>query len=243
MKVLVMGVDEEGKNLGYHVRRKAQAASYMGASNVYATGVNATKNGYHNYPGIAYLNVMEPDVLRRDVNWEEFDAVVYCIGQNKPVAVNFDSERYVGTFDALMRINCTAAVEAAHLFINSKRHVLSGVPSKFVVVSSNSAHVPRSESAAYCASKAALSMAIRCMARDVAKLHIPVELYGYEPCWMEGTPMSNEVAERLGSGVMPHRVPGGAGMNPEALANVIVGNLQTTGVFHGTMLATDLGDI
>jgi NAD(P)-dependent dehydrogenase (short-subunit alcohol dehydrogenase family) len=52
----------------------------------------------------------------------------------------------------------------------------------FCAISSNSAHIARSTGAGYCASKAALSMALRCVARRVAPAGV-VRVWGYEPGW------------------------------------------------------------
>ena len=114
----------------------------------------------------------------------------------------------------------------------------------FCVVSSNSAHVARSESAGYCASKAALSMAVRCIARRVAGRGVTI--WGYEPGWMNGTPMSSEVHDRLGGDVRPHRIPGGKGIHPREVANRIVADMAeargTNRGIHGTMVRLDGGE-
>jgi len=73
----------------------------------------------------------------------------------------------------------------------------------FVAISSNSAHIARTNSTAYCASKAALSMALRCEART-RKGH-PV-VYGWELGLLKGTPMTRETEQRFGSSQT--RMPG-----------------------------------
>lgn len=94
----------------------------------------------------------------------------------------------------------------------------------FIAVSSNSAHIARSESAGYCASKAALSMAVRSVARRHAATGV-VKAWVYEPGWINGTPMSDEVRMRLKANVKPHRIPGGRGVNRVELASRIVEDL------------------
>lgn len=120
----------------------------------------------------------------------------------------------------------------------------------FVIISSNSAHIARSGSRAYCGSKAALSMAIRCTARDVAKDHhefmseerMPA-IYGYEPGWLGGTPMSNAVEDSLEPGAKLHRIPSGQHLSPHDLATVIVSNLQIgNNLMNGALLRLDGGD-
>lgn len=126
----------------------------------------------------------------------------------------------------------------------------------FVSISSNSAHIARTGSAAYCMSKAALSMGVRCAAREVAGQGYLV--YGYEPGWLEGTPMSQAVTRRLkgsaaadpydGGGYpleVPtlHRIPGGMGVDPYRLARLIVRNLRFGGTeLNGTLMRIDGGE-
>ena len=120
-----------------------------------------------------------------------------------------------------------------------------GDPGHFVAISSNSAHIARSGSAPYCASKAALSMAIRAEARDLARsydLHTVIA-YTYEPGWLEGTAMSNDVASRY-PGMQPHRMLGlDAGLPPSRLAGMIAYNLRHCGrELNGCVLRVDAGE-
>lgn len=111
----------------------------------------------------------------------------------------------------------------------------------FAAVSSNSARIARADSGGYCASKAALSMGIRCAARQQARY--PFSLYAYEPGWLEGTPMSEMVRQRMSPSHKPHRIPGGRGINPEVLAQVIVNNLKTTNFsLNGCIIPFDGGE-
>lgn len=119
----------------------------------------------------------------------------------------------------------------------------------FVSISSNSAHIARSRSAAYCMSKAALSMGVRVAGRELGGTEHLV--YGYEPGWLEGTPMSQKVTRRLevkelGKVRFPsslHRIPGGKGIDPYRLARHIVHNLQYGGTeLNGTLIRIDGGE-
>lgn len=124
-----------------------------------------------------------------------------------------------------------------------------GDPGHFVAISSNSAHIARSGSAPYCASKAALSMAIRSEARDLARSYEfhGIVAYTYEPGWLESTPMSNDVAHRLAEGHhlgAPHRMLGlEAGVSTRSLAGMIVQNLRYGGrELNGCALRIDAGE-
>jgi NAD(P)-dependent dehydrogenase (short-subunit alcohol dehydrogenase family) len=134
----------------------------------------------------------------------------------------------------------------------------------YVAISSNSAHLARSDSAAYCASKAALSMALRVRAREISKTasHNAV-VYGYEPGLLEDTPMTRDVAYWLKekdpdrynenrdtsiqrAPVQMHRMPGfpnNGGIDPSTLASLIIHNIKGGGAeLSGCMLRIDAGE-
>lgn len=113
----------------------------------------------------------------------------------------------------------------------------------FVVVSSNSAQIARRQSLGYCASKAALSMGMRCAAREMAEM--PVSLYVYEPGWLSDTPMSREVSRRLSESRVQakgHRIPGGRAIDAAEFARMIVTNLELGRSLNGTVLRVDGGE-
>lgn len=114
----------------------------------------------------------------------------------------------------------------------------------FVAISSNSAHVPRSQSAAYCASKAALSMALRVKAREVAGSGSTVEpfVYGYEPGLIAQTPMTKDTVAQFGTGVPLTRMRDprlAGGYPPSNLGWMIVNNLVLGPEVNGVMFRLD----
>jgi len=110
----------------------------------------------------------------------------------------------------------------------------------FVVVSSNSAHVARSRSAGYCSSKAALSMAVRCVARREAGGSTSV--WGYEPGFMSGTPMSDKTADQF-HGQPLHRIPGGNSLSASDVAHQIVRDVSfASDSMNGCMIRIDGGE-
>jgi NAD(P)-dependent dehydrogenase (short-subunit alcohol dehydrogenase family) len=111
-------------------------------------------------------------------------------------------------------------------------------PKHFVAISSNSATVPRSRSMGYCASKAALSQAIRCAGRALPPGMVA---WAIEPGWVEGTPMSQEVEERLGSA--PH-MRGGSETNRHDIARFIseMLNFQEPQALNGMVFQLDGGE-
>lgn len=149
-------------------------------------------------------------------------------------------------YDHLM-INCVSHVE----MLKAWEEMLSEsyMPERFwfnqyVSISSNSARIPRAGSGAYCASKAALSMAIQCEARRMSKVSFPLAAYVYEPGYLDGTPMSLAYEDEHKSGTPFHRIPAGLPMDPDTIARVIVHNLAQDGrMFTGTCLRLDGGEI
>lgn len=149
-----------------------------------------------------------------------------------------------------LRVNCEVPIRYLDAWLMARKAYNTKTIGSFIGISSNSAHIARSNSLGYCASKAALSMALRCYARDVAKNRATWRnsyIYGYEPCWVDDTPMSQEVKERIGSDSYGHprplhRVPGGHAHAKAALADLIAANLSHAANLHGAMLRVDLGE-
>lgn len=117
----------------------------------------------------------------------------------------------------------------------------------FAVVSSNSAHLARTQSAPYCASKAALSMLVRCVARETARGdeygRFDRLVYAYEPGLID-TMATQEVRVRLGDKEM-HRMQGVGpdGMSKEWVAGVIVRNLiHGNAALNGLTMRIDGGE-
>lgn len=115
----------------------------------------------------------------------------------------------------------------------------------YVAVSSNSATVPRQGSAAYCASKAALSQALRCAAREESGGDARgLVVYGYEPGLLAGTPMTERTAEQL-PGVPLTRMRGwrlSEGVPPGALADLMVTGLTMGASLNGVLVPFDGGE-
>jgi NAD(P)-dependent dehydrogenase (short-subunit alcohol dehydrogenase family) len=110
----------------------------------------------------------------------------------------------------------------------------------FVAISSNSAHIARQDSGAYCASKAGLSMALRVRAREMAGE--PVVIYGYEPGLLRGTPMTEEIRSRFpGAFTRMKGLPNG--MLTHQLARMVAQNLVYGGLeLNGCLLRVDAGE-
>jgi NAD(P)-dependent dehydrogenase (short-subunit alcohol dehydrogenase family) len=171
--------------------------------------------------------------------------IVCTVGVNEPMGDDFTlwlHTHYLANVIGPMKV-----LQAWQGFHNATMLKSWPKPHHYVAISSNSARIARTNSMAYCASKSALSMALRVAAREASKGtgHI---VYGYEPGWLAGTPMSNEVQQNWGGhsvGTM-HRMPGeglAQGVSKEDLAQQIVANLGVPGyALNGTLIGYDGGE-
>lgn len=176
------------------------------------------------------------------------DIVVCTVGVNMPVDVGHTFlPTYMRTsFDT----NVTGPMDLLRHFISSPvRPEREDMVKKFVAISSNSARIARRSSLAYCASKAALTMALRVAARELAAAG-KVMVWGYEPGLLNGTRMTREVTDQLaakgrGTGIAMHRMPGvpPEGIEPADLARRVVLDLASSSLgLHGSIIPFDGGE-
>jgi NAD(P)-dependent dehydrogenase (short-subunit alcohol dehydrogenase family) len=116
----------------------------------------------------------------------------------------------------------------------------------YVAISSNSARIPRSNSAAYCASKAALSMGLRVAGREARGGDSGYLVYGYEPGLLAGTPMTMRTEEQFPNAPL-HRMRGKeleGGIPVTQAAQLIVANLGVPGAaLNGCLIPIDGGEV
>jgi NAD(P)-dependent dehydrogenase (short-subunit alcohol dehydrogenase family) len=181
------------------------------------------------------------------------DSVVCTVGINYPGP--FMGHRSIVSLQEHLNVNTLGPVKVLRAWLDFWIHGHGMRPNDpfiefrhFVVISSNSATIARTSSTAYCTSKAALSMAVRCISREMTMQEYPVNIYGYEPGWMTGTPMSVEVEAKFRSKskrTAMHRIPGGKRreIQPQELARIIIRNLmQYISPFNGQMIRVDSGE-
>jgi NAD(P)-dependent dehydrogenase (short-subunit alcohol dehydrogenase family) len=130
--------------------------------------------------------------------------------------------------------------------VDDDEYALGDYLRHFVAISSNSAVIPRTNSAAYCASKAALSQGLRVKAREARGGDYGYVVYGYEPGLLAGTPMTWATEKQFPD--MPlHRIRGeamAAGVPCAALAAQIVAGLQVPGAaLNGATIRYDGGEL
>lgn len=124
------------------------------------------------------------------------DHIICTVGMNMPESAMADdpADWYRWHFET----NVTGPMRLLQAWtdVNKDRSMLK----HYVAISSNSARVPRTASAAYCASKAALSQALRVKAREgEGGDKWGVVVYGYEPALIAATPMTEEAAHKWGA--------------------------------------------
>lgn len=191
-----------------------------------------------------HLDITNSGDCERVIAERDYHSIVCTAGinQHSPYVFHHDVEEH-------MKVNATGPIVLLEYWLKKWKETERTspmAPLHFVGISSNSAHVARSMSAVYCMSKAALSMGLRCIARREAAHWREFNIYGYEPGWIDGTPMSEEVEERLMSdrGVIArHRIPGDRVVEPGVLAEMIVMNLRwLRSPLNGTMIRVDGGE-
>jgi NAD(P)-dependent dehydrogenase (short-subunit alcohol dehydrogenase family) len=174
------------------------------------------------------------------------DIVVCTVGLNQPADIN--DAFLPAMMHTSFATNVTGPIDLLrHFVVSPVRPERATNIKKFVAISSNSARIARRNSLAYCASKAALSMALRVAARELAHTG-QCAVWGYEPGLLDGTPMTREVVQALGGeGKLPpmHRMPGvpPEGLPVRDLARRIVQDLATFSYAHnGTIVQFDAGE-
>lgn len=163
--------------------------------------------------------------------------VVTTIGLNQPLHLEDGPH---SAYRSLVDHFNTNVVANLMLFHWWRKIELGGTATRhFVAISSNSAHIARTGSMPYCTSKAALSMMIRTLAREVA-MDMDKVVYCYEPGWIDGTPMSEKIKDSL-NGRPPHRILTG-GVSKSQMARMIVDNLGGGLELNGTCIRIDGGE-
>lgn len=189
-----------------------------------------------------HMDITDPARIAETINAVRPSQVVCTVGINESFSLR--AEGLAGGLEKHLAVNTTGVISLLQEWLHMMETTEVGTtyrPKQFVAISSNSAHIARRQSIAYCASKAALSMALRCAAREIAGEGYLV--YGYEPGLLAGTPMTAGSVDAFPGAL--HRMPG---VKPEGLstldfANTIVANLIHPNLaLHGTMLRLDAGE-
>jgi len=189
-----------------------------------------------------HLDILDQKEIASVLNAVRPSQVVCTAGINESFTLR--AEGLWGGMHQSALVNYLAPIQMLAEWVHMLESTEQGMtpsPKQFVAISSNSAHIARRGSMAYCASKAARSMALRVAARELAgegKL-----VYGYEPGLLAGTPMTSQSADDFPGAL--HRMPGvkPMGLSVSDFAATIVANLtHPNQALHGTMLRLDAGE-
>lgn len=187
-----------------------------------------------------YLNALDERDWLTAFSAYDIDTVVCTAGINAPAQ---DGSLTENDFDAWMarsfNLNVVGPMNVCRWFFDYLRS-RDKEGGQFIAISSNSAHIARSNSMAYCASKAALSMAIRVAARE-NRGH-PGIIYGYELGLLQGTPMTQATEQRFGPAQT--RMPGAPnGLSARQVAAQIVAGAVVGGMaLNGSLIRLDAGE-
>lgn len=167
--------------------------------------------------------------------------VVYAAGQNFS---DFGGPTLANSATDHFEVNVAGFLRVAEAF---QRVALPG--SQLVAVSSNSARIPRSPSVGYCISKAAVSMAVRVLARRWRGEPI---VWGVEPGLMNTSATVSMVnhgfpTDAAGATVPAHRMLGVSskyGLSASQLAESVAHDVMWGGQWlNGTLRAMDAGEL
>jgi NAD(P)-dependent dehydrogenase (short-subunit alcohol dehydrogenase family) len=225
-RLLVVGARPEG--LGGHIAQEAIRRGWI----VDTAGIQ--KEQYN-------IDVRNPRHAREFFEEADeempFTDIVCTVGINSPWQVR--GSHFNRVLDETLATNAIGPMALLSAWVENLPEERDWI-AQFVAISSNSARIPRTQSAAYCMSKAALSMGLRVAAREMAKEQIVI--YGYEPGFLEDTPMSEEWTPKP-----PHRIPSGMSLKPSRLARMIVHNLSYAAegdpMLNGCMFRVDGGEV
>lgn len=171
------------------------------------------------------------------------DVLICTVGHNTPTPLGYGLFEEKLNTHYMMNLVGPVTLLREMAFRAGRREPETG-PGKFVAISSNSARIARTNSLPYCATKAALSMAVRCAAREYARDGVRLHSWVYEPGLLADTPMTRAMR---GTGKAMHRMEGVAseGLSPQMLARYILGDVMADGrsqALNGTCVPFDAGE-
>jgi NAD(P)-dependent dehydrogenase (short-subunit alcohol dehydrogenase family) len=120
-----------------------------------------------------------------------FDAVVYSAGIN---ALSWIHSLQASEAANIYNVNVLGFMRLLSVIVNGNNAHLGNFCSSVVAVSSDAATRPMRTSMAYCASKAALDMAVKCAARELAPT---IRVNAVSPGMTAGTEMTRYIDERV----------------------------------------------
>ena len=265
-RLMVVGVGPD--SLGEDVAAQARVHPYFkdGVIDTYDLfGFADTRSDLQEEP--RFMDVKQPNTILRALRMSRPTHVVCTVGVNSYVddaEKHDDPERNFRSLHRslaeVMAVNATGVVMLASAFrdmISHESNETMGLRGEegdyfakyrgfhFAAISSNSAHIARTGSTPYCMSKAALSMGMRCIARESARIRLPIAFTTYEPGFLSGTPMSLNIVGSTDEfqEARYHRIPSGMSMQPTDLSEVILNNMKVNwNLMNGACIRLDGGE-
>jgi NAD(P)-dependent dehydrogenase (short-subunit alcohol dehydrogenase family) len=149
-----------------------------------------------------HINNIYPEVeqyvpLRGELDVTEREDIIFAIGNRGPfthilysAGVNrlkwMDGQALDVTLESAFAVNCSGFI----MTLGEHRRKWPNAGFSAVAISSDAAHIPMRGSIAYCASKAALDMAVKVAARELAPF---CRVNAIAPGMVEGTPMTRYI--------------------------------------------------
>lgn len=146
--------------------------------------------------------------LTRNGPWDE---IVYCAGLNQ---LAWADQLSMGLMSEIFQVNAFGIVNV----LGAHKALFPAHPVSAVIVTSDAGHNPMRGSTAYCSSKAAADMVVRCLAREWGSDGWRVNAVA--PAMVADTPMTTYIDEA---------VPGFRGWTPEYAAAYEASQLQGRG--------------
>lgn len=182
------------------------------------------------------MDVREPQSIREVLDHVAPHSILVTAGIN--VGEPLGQKGFTSHLGRSMDVNFIGVMEVLNQWVSLEGKGFED-RAQFVAISSNSAHIARRGSVAYCASKAALSMGLRCAARELAGRPF---VYGYELGLLRGTPMTAATEARFGA-AQTRMVGAPDGLNKHEVARTIKHNLMDPHMgLNGALLRIDAGE-
>jgi NAD(P)-dependent dehydrogenase (short-subunit alcohol dehydrogenase family) len=172
----------------------------------------------------------------------KWDHIVYSAGFNKLAWMEAVQEA------DLMQIFDVNVLGFIRLMSAVARMPIENMPNSVTAIVSDAATHPMRTSIAYCSSKAALAMAVRCAARELASA---VRVNGVSPGIVEGTPMTEKTDKEISAtrGWIPadvvlnstEAIPVGRRGFPREIAQVVVDVMEGPQYLTGSIIEVNGG--
>jgi NAD(P)-dependent dehydrogenase (short-subunit alcohol dehydrogenase family) len=224
MKILILGANGSiGQSI---VLRLREAAGY------YVVTAD-TKNSDWNFD----CRVLES--VKSIVNASCPDVLVNCVGVNRTTPIGIDSAAWmdVVSVNLLGWYNALAALKDLQDQDNANDRIA-------IAIGSNSAFVDRTNSSAYCSSKAAMLSLTRCAAREFGKAGVRIFPVQVDPGFVYPSKMSQYVLSdrNLSLKDVVYRSPYGSPVNPSSVANIVEFLCREGKVFAGQSVRFDYAE-